>query len=86
MKSEVRITHLIPGIVFCALFFAASVVHLIACYRRYPRIRTVTKVLLMPLLLAVYCCFGSPVRILVVCALAFGWLGDFFLLFKKAAS
>lgn len=84
-NSEVRITHFLPGIICGALFFIVSVVHLVACYGRYPRLRSVTKVLLMPLLLAAYCCFGAPVRLLVVCALAFGWLGDVLLLFKRSS-
>lgn len=77
-------THLIPGIVCGALFLAATVVQLFACYRRCPRMRDVSKVLLMPLLLATYCCFAAKIDLLVVTALVFGWLGDAFLLFKRS--
>lgn len=69
-------------IILGTLFICVSVVHLIACFRRMPKIRTATKVLLMPLLCALYCVSAKEVRPLVIVALAFGWLGDVFLLFK----
>ncbi len=71
------------SIVFAALFLVDTVLHLIACYRRYPKIRGVTKVLLMPLLCALYLASAKELRLLVVLALVFGWLGDVFLLFKN---
>lgn len=66
------------------LMSGVSVVHLIACYRRLPRLRTSTKVLLMPLLCAVYLAASPHLRLLVIVALLFGWLGDVFLLFKSS--
>lgn len=83
MNSEVSFTHRFWIILTAALFFAVSVLHLVACYRRYPKIRNVTKVLLMPLLCAFYLLYTSDVRLLVVAALIFGWIGDVFLLFKN---
>lgn len=71
------------GIVFAALFLIDAVLHLIACYRRYPKMRGATKVLLMPLLCALYLACSKEFRLLVVLALVFGWLGDVFLLFKS---
>ena len=80
--SEVNFTHPTPIIILGALFVGVSVLHLAACYRRMPKIRTVTKTLLMPLLGALYCVSAKEISPLVVTALAFGWLGDVFLLFK----
>lgn len=80
--SEVNFTHPTPIIILGALFFGVSALHLAACYRRMPKIRTVTKTLLMPLLGALYCVSAKEISPLVVTALAFGWLGDVFLLFK----
>ncbi len=57
--------------------------HLVACYFRFPKIRTVTKVLLMPLLCALYLVAAPEWKLLVVAALLFGWIGDIFLLFKN---
>jgi len=75
--------HLFWIIFTAALFVGVSVLHLVACYRRYPKIRSATKVLLMPLLCAVYCVVAPDVRLFVVAALVFGWIGDVFLLFKN---
>ena len=75
--------HLFWIILTAALFVGVSILHLIACYRRYPKIRSVTKVLLMPLLCALYCFVAPDVRLFVVAALVFGWIGDVFLLFKS---
>ena len=66
-----------------SLFLIVSILHLIACYRRYPKLRTVTKVLLMPLLCAFYLFYTHNVRFLIVAAILFGWIGDVFLLFKS---
>lgn len=66
-----------------ALFLGVSVLHLVACYKRYPKIRSVTKVFLMPLLCALYLVAAPNVRLLIVAALLFGWIGDIFLLFKS---
>ncbi|MBR2643681.1 MAG: lysoplasmalogenase [Clostridia bacterium] len=76
-------TNLFPAILFGALSIGCSVVHLCACYRRWPKIRRVTKALLMPLLCAVYVFAAPQVRLLVVAALLFGWLGDLFLMFQQ---
>lgn len=75
--------HLFWIIFTAALFVGVSVLHLVACYRRYPKIRSVTKVLLMPLLCVLYCVVAPDVRLFVVAALVFGWIGDVFLLFKN---
>ncbi len=80
--SEVNFTHPTPIIILGALFVGVSALHLASCYRRVPKIRTVTKTLLMPLLGALYCVSAKEISPLVVTALAFGWLGDVFLLFK----
>ena len=81
--SEVVVLHPVWTIVFAALFLCDAALHLIACYRRYPKLRTVTKALLMPLLCALYAVSVPKPRLLVVAALVFGWLGDVFLLFKN---
>ncbi len=71
-------------IIFGALLLCTAVIHLIACYRRYPKTRSVTKVLLMPLLFALYAVSVPEIRLLVAAALLFGWIGDVFLLFRKS--
>lgn len=71
-------------ILFGTLLSVASVIHLIACYRRFPKTRRATKVLLMPLLFALYAVSVSEVRLLVAAALLFGWIGDIFLIFQKS--
>lgn len=76
-------THRFWIIFTAALFFTVSVLHLIACYRRYPKTRGVTKVLLMPLLCAFYLVYANEPRLLVIAALVFGWMGDVFLLLKS---
>lgn len=69
-----------------ALFLAVSVLHLIACYRRYPKLRGSTKMFLMPLLCAFYLAYTHDIRLLVIAALLFGWIGDIFLLVKNNRS
>ena len=64
-------------------FTADAVLHLIACFRRMLRLRRVTKVLLMPLLAAVYLLFAAHPHPFVAIALVCGCLGDLFLLFQK---
>lgn len=81
--SEVIFMHLFWIILTGSLFLGVSVLHLVACYRRCPRIRTVTKLLLMPLLCTAYCVLAPNPRLLVIAALTFGWIGDVFLLFKN---
>ena len=76
-------TNLFLTILFGALLLGVSAVHLFACYKRFPKTRTVTKTMLMPLLLATYVFGVQKVNLLVVCAITFGWLGDVFLLFQR---
>ena len=70
-------------ILACALFAAAVALHLIACYRRMPKLRRITKPLLMPLLAAMYALIAQTPHAFVIVALLCGWLGDVFLLFTK---
>ena len=82
INSEVIFTHRFWIILTSMLFFCVSVMHLVACYRRYPKLRSATKVLLIPLLCALYCSIAQEIRLLVIAALLFGWIGDVFLLLK----
>lgn len=65
------------------LFLTVTVIHLIACYKRYPKTRTATKVLLMPLLCLFYLSVAREIRLLVVAAILFGWIGDVLLLLER---
>jgi len=76
-------TNLYLAIISGALLLGVSVVHLIACYKRFPKTRSVTKTLLMPLLCATYVFSVPKPNLLMICAIAFGWLGDVFLLFQR---
>ena len=74
---------LIFPIIAGACFTADAVLHLVACFRRMTRLRRVTKVLLMPLLAALYLLLAPAPHAFVVIALVLGCLGDLFLLFQK---
>ena len=71
-------------IVLCVCFVTDTALQLVACFRRMPKLRSVTKVLLMPLLAGVYLLFAPSPHVFVVVALICGALGDLFLLFRKS--
>ena len=72
------------GFVVVSSLFAVDVaLHLIACYRRMPKLRRVTKVFLMPLLAAMYALIAQKPHAFVIVALLCGALGDVFLLFSR---
>lgn len=64
-------------------FTAVAVLQLIACFRRMLWLRRITKVLLMPLLAALYALLAPAPHVFVIVALILGGLGDLFLLFQK---
>lgn len=57
-----------------------AVLHLTACIRQQTKLRTVTKILFIPLLLAAYFSATHTLLTMVAAALLLGWLGDVFLL------
>ena len=57
-----------------------SLIHLIAILVKKRKIQDISKVFLVPLILAVYLAGANRIFIPVICALFFGWLGDIFLL------
>ena len=72
-------------LILVSVCFATDVVlQLVACFRRMPKLRSVTKVLLMPLLAVLYALFAPTPHIFVIVALICGALGDLFLLFRKS--
>ena len=71
-------------IVLCICFVTDTTLQLIACFRRMPKLRSVTKVLLMPLLAGVYLLYAPSSHVFVVIALICGALGDLFLLLRKS--
>jgi uncharacterized membrane protein YhhN len=66
--------------VFTALFIGVSAAHLVSMILRKRKFQMVTKVCLMPLLLAVYILGTDKLFVPVMLALIFGWGGDVFLL------
>lgn len=83
LKKEVDPTNLFLIIPCGVLLLGVSAVHLFTCYYPYPKTRNATKVLLMPLLCALYIVSVPEPRLLVIGALLFGWLGDILLLFQQ---
>ena len=72
-------------LIFLSVCFAVdAILHLIACFRRMRVLRSVTKVLLMPLLAGVYLLYAPSPHVFVVIALICGALGDLFLLLRKS--
>ena len=68
------------AMVFLILFILVSIVHLLAAFFEKGKLRKITKVFLMPLLLAYYIPAAGTLHITVILATVFGWLGDVFLL------
>ncbi len=65
---------------FILLFCAAALTNVIACARGCQLPRRIAKVLLMPLLLAIYLTCARQVQAWVIPALLLGWIGDLFLI------
>ncbi|MGI6026162.1 MAG: lysoplasmalogenase family protein [Candidatus Scatomorpha sp.] len=61
---------------------AASVTHLAACGLGKSRLRYSTKLLLMPLVAALYCALADRPAPAVLAAMFCGWAGDFFMIYK----
>ena len=69
-------------IVLSAALAAASVTHLAACGLGKSRLRYFTKLLLMPLVAALYCALVDRPAPAVLAAMFCGWVGDFFMIYK----
>lgn len=69
-------------IVLSAALAAASVTHLAACGLGKSRLRYFTKLLLMPLVAALYCALADRPAPAVLAAMFCGWAGDFFMIYK----
>lgn len=69
-------------IVLSAALAAASVTHLAACGLGKSRLRYFTKLLLMPLVAALYCALADRPAPAVLAAMFCGWVGDFFMIYK----
>ena len=67
-------------IIFLALFFAVSALHLYGCIRGNNRLCTFTKPALLPLLAAYYLLNAPSPNGFLVAALLFSWLGDVLLM------
>ena len=65
-----------------AALAAASVTHLAACGLGKSRLRYFTKLLLMPLVAALYCALADRPAPAVLAAMFCGWVGDFFMIYK----
>lgn len=69
-------------IALSAALAAASVTHLAACGLGKSRLRYFTKLLLMPLVAALYCALVDRPAPAVLAAMFCGWVGDFFMIYK----
>ena len=69
-------------IALSAALAAASVTHLAACGLGKSRVRYSTKLLLMPLVAALYCALADRPAPAVLAAMFCGWAGDFFMIYK----
>ena len=69
-------------IALSAALAAASVTHLAACGLGKSRLRYFTKLLLMPLVAALYCALADRPAPAVLAAMFCGWVGDFFMIYK----
>lgn len=69
-------------IALSAALAAASVTHLAACGLGKSRLRYSTKLLLMPLVAALYCALVDRPAPAVLAAMFCGWVGDFFMIYK----
>lgn len=69
-------------IALSAALSAASVTHLAACGLGKSRLRYSTKLLLMPLVAALYCALVDRPAPAVLAAMFCGWAGDFFMIYK----
>lgn len=69
-------------IALSAALAAASVTHLAACGLGKSRLRYSTKLLLMPLVAALYCALADRPAPAVLAAMFCGWVGDFFMIYK----
>lgn len=69
-------------IALSAALAAVSVTHLAACGLGKSRLRYSTKLLLMPLVAALYCALADRPAPAVLAAMFCGWVGDFFMIYK----
>lgn len=69
-------------IALSAALGAASVTHLAACGLGKSRLRYFTKLMLMPLIAALYCALVDRPAPAVLAAMFCGWAGDFFMIYK----
>ena len=69
-------------IALSAALGAASVTHLAACGLGKSRLRYFTKLLLMPLIAALYCALVDRPAPAVLADMFCGWAGDFFMIYK----
>lgn len=69
-------------IALSAALAAASVTHLAACGLGKSRLRYFTKLLLMPVVAALYCALADRPAPAVLAAMFCGWVGDFFMIYK----
>lgn len=69
-------------IALSAALAAVSVTHLAACGLGKSRLRYFTKLLLMPLVAALYCALVDRPPPAVLAAMFCGWVGDFFMIYK----
>jgi uncharacterized membrane protein YhhN len=67
-------------LIFLCVFAVMAVMHLASIAIQNNRAQAVTKICLVPLILAVYLSGADRIVVPVILALVFGWLGDIFLL------
>lgn len=70
-------------IISAVLLAAAVCIHLISCGRDNVKIRRISKIFLVPLIILVYVSFCDTFSFKVLIALLLGWLGDMLLIFSS---
>lgn len=69
-------------IVYTSLFIVDSLIHLYASMVQNKKLRSITKVFILPLLILIYITSVNPIKPVFITALIFSWLGDLFLILK----
>lgn len=70
-------------IIFTCLFALVSIIHLYASMKKDKKLRSISKVFILPFLILIYIfSVTDGIKAFFVAALIFSWLGDIFLIFK----
>ena len=65
-----------------AIFIITTTIHLYASYNKNQKLRNISKPWILLSLLGFYLCTAPEIKVTVVLALIFSWIGDMFLILK----